>query len=123
MVWAVACLFLLQALAFIFSANGRVAFSSAGAGASIAMAGEICHAKADDDDKAPAHSDHHSHCDVCSIGNHDQVASAVAILPRVIAVLVPRSDEAPAWFVFKEPTLASDASVSSWSSRAPPLFS
>jgi hypothetical protein len=43
-VGGVACLFLLQALAFVFSSNGRIAFASGDGGASIAMAGEICHA-------------------------------------------------------------------------------
>jgi hypothetical protein len=50
----VASLFLLQALAFVFSSNGRIVFSSGETGASIAMAGEICRAKTDDGGKAPA---------------------------------------------------------------------
>ena len=49
----VASLFLLQAVAFIFSSNGRVAFSNGEAGASIAMAGEICVAKTDDEARRP----------------------------------------------------------------------
>ena len=47
----VASLFLLQVVAFIFSLNGRVAFSSGEAGASITMAGENCRAMTDDEGK------------------------------------------------------------------------
>lgn len=47
----VALLFLVQTLAFILSPNGRIAFSSSAAGASIAMAGEICHVNSDNGDK------------------------------------------------------------------------
>ena len=50
----IALFFLVQTLAFVFSPNGRIAFSNGGAGASsIAMAGEVCLANADDGGKAP----------------------------------------------------------------------
>ena len=37
----IALFFLVQTLAFVFSPNGRIAFSNGDAGASIAMAGEV----------------------------------------------------------------------------------
>lgn len=119
---AVACLFLLQTLAFVFSSNGRIAFSSGDVGASIAMAGEICQAKTDGG-KAPAHSSHSHHCALCSTGDRDHAVDAVALLATVIVVLAPHSNDAPAWFVHDEPTPSPLGWASSWSSRAPPIFS
>lgn len=120
---AVACMFLLQTLAFVFSSNGRIAFASRDAGASIAMAGEICQSKTDNGGKAPAHSGHHHHCALCSIGDRDQAADAIAILASVIVAPTPRSNDAPAWFVRDEPAPSPLGWTSSWSSRGPPIFS
>ncbi len=119
----VASLFLLQVVAFIFSLNGRVAFSSGEAGASITMAGENCRAMTDDGGKAPAQPSHHHHCAVCCIGRHDDAIGAVADLAQVIIGLTPRSGDAPAWFVHDELALRPLGWTSSWSSRAPPAIS
>ena len=119
----VASLFLLQAVAFIFSSNGRVAFSNGEAGASIAMAGEICRANTDDGGKAPAQPSHHHHWAVCCIGRHDDAIGAVADLAQVIIGLTPRSGDAPASFVHDELALRLLGWTSSWSSRAPPAIS
>jgi hypothetical protein len=120
---AVACLFLLQTLAFVFTSNGRIAFASGDAGASIAMAGEICQAKTDADGKTPAPHSHHHRCTLCSLGHRDQATDVVALLASVIAVLAPRPDNTPAWFVHDEFTPFPPGWTSSWSSRAPPSFS
>jgi hypothetical protein len=117
---AVLCLFLLQALAFVFSPNGRIAFSSGDAGVSIAMAGEMCHAKSDESGKAPAQPAHFHHCALCSIANNTQALDAVALAASVIAVLEPRSGDAPAWFVTYEHSRPILGWTSCWSSRAPP---
>jgi hypothetical protein len=120
--YAVVCLFLLQALAFVFSSNGRVAFASGDAGASIAMAGEICYV-APDGGKAPAPHSHRHHCTLCSLAHQDKAMDVVAILATVMVVLSPRSNDAPAWFVHDELTSSPLGWTSSWSSRAPPFFS
>jgi Protein of unknown function (DUF2946) len=119
----VVSLFLLQTMAFVFSSAGRAAFSSGVAGASIAMAGEICRAKSDDGGKAPAQPSHHHHCALCSVGNDDDVVDVVADFAKVIIVLTPRSGDAPAWFVQDYPAPSPLGWTSSWSSRAPPVLS
>jgi hypothetical protein len=119
----VACLFLLQALAFVFSSNGRIAFASGDGEASIAMAGEICHAGAHDSadsGKAPAPHGHHHHCALCAVGNHHHAVYTIAILASVIIILTPRSNDAPALFVHDELAPPPLGWTSSWSSRAPP---
>jgi len=120
---AVAGLFLLQILAFVVSSNGRIAFSSGDAGASIAMAGEICGAKTDDGGKAPAQPSHHHHCALCSVGSDDDGVDAVAHLAKVIIVLTPRSDDATTWCVDDDLAPFPLGWTSSWSSRAPPVLS
>jgi hypothetical protein len=119
----VASLFLLQAVVFIFSSNGRVAFSNGEAGASIATAGEICRTRTDDGGEAPAQPSHHHHCAVCCIGRHADAIGAVADLAQVLIGLTPRSGDAPAWFVHDELALRPLGWTSSWSSRAPPAIS
>ncbi len=116
---AVACLLFLQALGFVFSSNGRIAFASGAVGSSIIMADEICHA-APDGGKAPAPLSHHHHCALCAIGKHHQAAYAVAILASVIVALAPRSNDAPARFVHDDLAPSPLGWTSSWSSRAPP---
>ncbi len=116
---AVACLLFLQALAFVFSANGRIAFASGGVGASIVLASEICHA-APDGGKAPAPHSHHHHCALCAIGKHQNAVDASVILASVIVMLTPRSNDALAWFAHDELAPPPLGWTSSWSSRAPP---
>ncbi len=121
---SVACLFVLQALAFVFSSNGRVAFASGDGGASIAMAGEICHAAAHDGfggDKAPSPDRRHRpHCALCVAGHRDLPLPAVGLIVAVIVFVAPLSDEAPARFFPDDMAPPPLGWASSWSSRAPP---
>ncbi|MGO9768968.1 MAG: DUF2946 family protein [Roseiarcus sp.] len=114
--------FLAQTMAFVFSANGRIAFSSGDAGASIAMAGEICHAKPDDSGKSPAQPARHHYCTVCSIANNAPAVDAIALAAGVVIVFAPRSDDAPTWFHRDYLSPLPVGWTSSWSSRAPPSF-
>jgi len=120
---AVALLFLLQTLAFVFSTSGRLAFSNGDAGASIAMAGEICHASSDDGGKAPAQPAHQHHCTLCTANHLHNAVYPVGILASVIAFLTPQSDEAPARLILDELAPPPLGWTSSWSSRAPPSLS
>ena len=116
--------FLVQALAFVFSTSGRIAYSSGNAGAPIAMAGDICHAKPDDSGKSPAQPARHHYCTVCSIANNGQGAvDAIALAAGVVIVFAPRSDDAPTWFHLDYLSPLPVGWTSSWSSRAPPSFS
>ena len=121
----IALFFLVQTLAFVFSPNGRIAFSNGGAGASsIAMAGEVCLANADDGGKAPKpNHQHHRHCAVCVASNRDFPLPASALIAAVVAFIPPPPDEAPPRFSRDELAPPPLGWTSSWSSRAPPSFS
>lgn len=119
----IVALFLLQTLAFVFSSNGRVVFAGADAGSSIAMAGEICQSMARGDGEPPARPTHHHHCTLCSAGGDGQAENVAAFLARVILVLAPRSDAAPAWPLRNDAASFPTGWTSSWSSRAPPPLS
>jgi hypothetical protein len=116
-------LFLVQTLIFVFSSNGRLAFASGDAGASIVMAGEICHASSDDGGKAPAQPAHQHHCTLCTANHLHNAVYTVGILASVIALLTPRSDEAPTRLIHDELAPPPLGWTSSWSSRAPPSLS
>jgi hypothetical protein len=122
----IALLFLVQTLAFVFSMNGRLAFSAGGAGASIAMAGEICHAKPDDGGETPAQPTHQHHCALCSIGKSAHELDVLALIPGVVIVIVLASlsgdGGAPGWSLYDNLPSLPVGWTSSWSSRAPPLF-
>ena len=123
---AVACLFLLQALGFVFSANGRFAFSNGGSGASIAMAGEICHdANLVDSGKPPSpNHKHHQNCAFCTAGTRSFPLPAVILIAVTVAMIAPHLDEFREWIIDGEQTpLSALGWTSSWSSRAPPFFS
>ena len=121
----IALFFLVQTLAFVFSPNGRIAFSNGDAGlSSIAMAGEICLANSDDGGKAPGpNHKHHRHCAVCAASNRDFPLPALALIAAVIVFNAPPSDEAPPRFIHDELAPSPLGWTSSWSSRAPPSFS
>jgi hypothetical protein len=98
----IGCLFFMQAVAFVFSSQGRLAFASGDGGTSIAMAGEICHAAApagETNDGAPAApSRHHRHCGLCALACHDPHAGiAIALLTGGDSTLAPNVDGEPAW--------------------------
>jgi hypothetical protein len=120
---SMALLFLVQTLIFVFSTNGRLAFASGDAGASIVMAGEICHAGPDDSGKAPAQPAHHHHCTLCTISHLHHAVFAVGILASVIALLTPQSDEAPTRLIPDDLAPPPLGWTSSWSSQAPPSLS
>jgi hypothetical protein len=122
---AVACLFLLQTLGIIFSANGRIVFSNGDGAASIIMADEVCHANSGDSGKTPAQQAGHHHCILCAIGNNDHDADAVALAASVVILPAPQSENGNArgWSLPDDlPSLPVGWS-SSWSSRAPPSIS
>jgi len=114
-------LVVLQLLTVVFPLQGVAAVSGAKVDASVTMAGKLCRIDTGDDN-APAQSGPHHHCTLCSNGNYDE-AVAVADLAKVIFVFVPRSDEAPRWFVHDDPSPSPPGWTSSWSSRAPPVLS
>jgi hypothetical protein len=118
----VALLFLVQTLAFILSPTGRIAFSSSAAGASIAMAGEICHINSDDSGKTPSQPSRHHHCALCTVGNCAHEADALSLTPSVaMALALPSRDEdAPGWPYADDLPSLPVGWTSSWSSRAPP---
>jgi hypothetical protein len=118
----IALFFLVQTLAFVFSPNGRIAFSNGSAGvSSIAMTGEICHVGAGDGDRAPApNHKHHRHCAVCVADNRNAPIPAVVLIAAVVVFIAPPPDEARAWFVHDELAPLPLGWTSSWSSRAPP---
>lgn len=118
----IALLFLVQTLAFILSPTGRIAFSFSAAGASIAMAGEICHASTDDGDKTPAQPIRHHQCALCTVGNSAHEADAMALTPSVAIVLalLSRDVSAPGWPHADDLPSLPVGWTSSWSSRAPP---
>ncbi len=118
----IALLFLVQTLAFILSPTGRIAFSSSAAGASIAMAGEICHANSDDGDKTQAQPARHHHCALCKVGNSAHEADAISLTPSVVIVLalLSRDGNAPGWPHAECLPSFPVGWTSSWSSRAPP---
>jgi hypothetical protein len=121
----IALFFLVQTLAFVFSQNGRIAFSNDDGGASsIAMAGEICHAGPDDGGKAPGpNHEHHRHCALCTASNRDISLPALSLIAAVIVFIAPPSDEAPARLIHDELAPPPLGWTSSWSSRAPPSIS
>ena len=121
----IALLFLVQTLAFILSSNGRIAFSSSAAGASIAMAGEICHINSDDSGKTPSQPSRHHHCALCTLGNCAHDADAIALTPSVVIVPVLPSQHGnvPGWPYADDLHSLPVGWTSSWSSRAPPAIS
>ncbi len=117
----IALFFLVQTLAFVFSPNGRIAFSNGDAGASIAMAGEVCHAGSDDSGKTPApNHKHHRHCALCAADNRHLALPAFVLIAAVVVFTAPRPDDAWAPFSHDELTPLPLGWTSSWSSRAPP---
>ncbi len=118
----IALAFLAQMLAFVFSPSGRLAFSNGDADASIAMAGEICHASSDDAGKAPAQPARHQHCALCSIGNHAHELDPVVLVASIVIVPAPGSGDGNArgWSLFDNLLSLPIGWTSSWSSRAPP---
>jgi hypothetical protein len=121
--YGIAALLLLQTLTFVLSSDARAVLADVHAGPSIAVAGEICQSVARGGEEPPAQPGHHHHCTLCSAGCDDQAANVAALLARVILVLAPRADAAPAWPVWSDAGLYSTGWASSWSSRAPPLLS
>jgi len=121
----IALFFLVQTLAFVFSPNGRIAFTNGDAGvSSIAMAGDICRADSDDSGKAPwRNHQHHRHCAVCAVSNRDFPPPALALIAAIFVFIAPPSNEAPARFSHDELAPPPLGWTSSWSSRAPPSFS
>lgn len=121
---AVACFFLLQALALVFSTHGHIVFSNEGSAASIIMADEICHANSDDSRKTPAQPAGHHHCILCTIASSAGESNAMALVASVI-LPAPRSGNGNA----RGGSLPDDLLLlplgwsSSWSSRAPPSIS
>jgi hypothetical protein len=98
----IGCLFFLQAVAFVFSSQGRLAFANGDGGTSIAMAGEICHTAApagETSGGAPAApSRHHRHCSLCALGCHDPHSGvAIALLAGGVSTPPRTMDGAPAW--------------------------
>ena len=118
----VGLLFVVQTLAFILSPAGRIAFSSSAAGASIAMAGEICHLNSDNSGKTPALPGRHHHCALCTVSNCAHEADAIALMPNVVIVpaLLSQHGNAPGWAYSGNLPLLPVGWTSSWSSRAPP---
>jgi hypothetical protein len=123
---AVACLFFLQTLSFVFFPNGRIAFARGDTGGSIMMTADICRAAQDDGGKfpaTPAHPGHCHHCILCTIGAHDSTLNAMALLANVFVLLSPRSDDAPAWSRREERTPWPSGFASAWLSGVPPPVS
>ncbi len=118
----VALLFLVQMLAFIFSPNGRIAFSTSDAGASIAMAGEICHTSPSGEDETPPQPARHHHCTLCSIAYNSRTLDAIFLAASFVVMPAPRSGHgnAPSWSLSDNLPSLPVGWTSSWSSRAPP---
>lgn len=119
---AIACLFLLQTIAFVFSLNGRTVFSTSPQGVALSMAGELCDADANDGGKAPAQHHHHQHCASCGVSNRSAPLDAVAFIAAVVVLTLPQSEASPARVHHDELKPPSEWK-GAWSSRAPPSFS
>jgi hypothetical protein len=71
---ATAALFFLQALVFVFSADGRIAFARGAGSPAIALAGEICQSVDHEGPKAPGRGHERRHCALCPALCGDQAA-------------------------------------------------
>jgi len=120
---AIACLAFLHALNFAFFAFDRMDFAS-GAGASVAIAGDLCRIAPDEGGDQPAspHPSHCHHCTLCTIGGQSAF-DAMAVLASVLFLLAPRSDAAPAWFLRENRAIWPSGDGSAWLSGVPPPIS
>lgn len=118
---AAACLFLIQALSFIYSSRAMFSHDS---GIAIAAAGEFCSPERGDGGKAPAQRHHHDqNCVLCGGGNRAEALADVGLVATVIVLALLQPADAPTWFPRDALTPTPLGWTSSWASRAPPAFS
>ncbi len=116
---AVACVFVLQGLAFASPMH----LNEMHGGVGLEAAGIQCAAGSQGGDSAPARHEHHQCCILSSLHDHDGLLRFVAIASDIVDFSAAQIVSAIDWGFLNDPDGRPTGWTSSWSSRAPPSFS
>lgn len=118
----VACLFVLQGLFLGLSPKSANVQNGAEAGVVASTDAGLCNAHGGDGTPGSGSHDHSQCCVFCVANGRDTLVLAIAILFSV-GYSAPEAIAAVLYFVPDDPDDRLIGWLSSWSSRAPPLFS